>query len=714
MRRPGTDRAGAGPDATAPSASDWLAAVLRIARHYRIGVSPEQMRIDLAWSGGDDQLRRLARSAGLAVERAPDPARAPSALRLPLLATFSDGQLGVIEAETADGFAVALAGDGGLVTTVGRAALARRLREVHVLRPRAAVADRRVDDYVRPWRPDWLRRIVLADMAPFRAVILASLVVNVLAIASILFSMQVYDRVVPARSVETLHVLFGGVAIAVLFGHLMKVARARITDAAGREADLRVSDRVFGHAIRVRDTARPRATGTFIAQIRELEHVREIMSSTTISALADLPFFVLFCALFWTIAGPLVWVPVAAAVLLIAPGLLAQRRLRRLAEASSREGALRGAMLVEAIQGLDDIKSLQAEARFEDQWRHYTEVTSGASMRLRDLVGRLSSWAQTVQGGVFVVVVYLGAPLVMAGDMSTGVLVAASMLSSRMIAPLASVTQVINRWQQARVAREALDKLLALPVDVPSEARRVHKPVIEGRFALSDAAFAHSADAPPALTVPDLRIAPGERIAVLGRNGSGKSTLLAGLAGLIEPRAGEARIDGISMGMVDPADLRRDVGLVGQTARLFHGTLRENLALGAPHATDEAMLARLDDLSLSEFVRGLPDGLDHLVQEGGLGLSGGQRQGIVLARMLLRRPRVLLLDEPTAALDEVAENAAINTLRDAQDATLVIATHRPALLRIVDRLVVLHAGTVAMDGPKDEVLGRLRRGRAAA
>jgi len=315
---------------------------------------------------------------------------------------------------------------------------------------------------------------------------------------------------------------------------------------------------------------------------------------------------------------------------------------------------------------------------------------------------------------VFAIVVFFGAPMVMAGDMSTGVLVAASILSSRMLAPLASITQILNRWQQAQVARKALDDLMALPVDTATREQRIYKPLIHGDFRLRDALFGHNSEA-PVLKVAKLDIAPGERVAILGRNGAGKSTLLAGLAGLLEPLAGEIRVDDVVMGLIDPADLRRDVGLMGQEARLFHGTLRENLTLGAPQTTDERLLDMLAQMKLADFIHQLPEGLDHMVQEGGLGLSGGQRQGMLLTRLLLRRSNVLLLDEPTASLDEVAEAAVIEVLgRLGREVSVIVATHRPQVLEIVDRLIVVNNGVIAMDGPKDQVLARLRAARETA
>lgn len=699
---------------TSPSQSGWHAAILRVAAHYGLGTSPQQLRLDADWAGDRLRLLDLARRAGLLVQQVSADTAAITTLRLPMVAEFRDGSVGVIEALRSDGFQIAFAGDEGLPQWIDRAEMGRALLRLYVMRPASGQSDGRVDDYIAPYRPDWLRRILLADLRPYGSIMLASLVTNVLALAGIIFSMQVYDRVVPAQSMPTLYVLFGGVMLATVFGYVMRVARIRVTEATGKAADLRISDKVFGHALRVKGSARPRATGTFISQIRELEQIRDMMTSTTVAAVADVPFFLLFCALFFYIAPTLVWIPIAATVLLILPGILAQRRLRRLTEANMRESALRSAMLVEAVQGLDDIKSMQAEARFQNQWNHYNEVTAGSGLRLRSLTNALATWSQTMQNAVFAFVVFFGAPLVMAGDMSTGVLVAASMLSSRMIAPLTSVTQIINRWQQAKVARQGIDKLLELPVDSPETERRIHRPSLSGAFRLQNAVFGHDRDR-PVLKVSALSIAPGERVAILGRNGTGKSTLLTALSGLLEPLSGQVRLDDVTLGLIDPADVRRDIGHLSQQARLFHGTLRENLKLGAPRAQDEEILAVLSDLQLADFVQRLPEGLDHMMQEGGFGLSGGQRQGLLLARLLLRRPRMLLLDEPTAALDDATEAAVIHTLSQlSPDVGVIVATHRPAMLRIVDRIIVLNGGGIAMDGPKDKVLADLRRGKEAA
>ncbi|MGE1084602.1 type I secretion system permease/ATPase [Pseudomonas shirazensis] len=710
-----TQQAAPAPDA--PPRADlgpWLEVMLQVAHHYRLDVSPQRIRLAAIEDARplDEILRHMARQAGLTLRFVRFDAKGLRQWRTPMVLELDDGQLATVEAVTEENdLAVVFAGDQGLTSRLPREALTGRIVRVALLRPARPLRDVRTDDYTAPYDRHWFARIVLRDLRPYGQVMLASLVANVLALAGVLFSMQVYDRVIPAESLPTLYVLFGGVVLALVFDFSMRLLRLKVTDLLGKRADLRISDLVFGHALRLRNSVRPKSTGSFISQLRELEQIRDLITSSTATALADLPFFLLFLLVFWLIGGVLVVIPLAALVAMLLPGLLAQRRLARLANASMRESALRNAMLVESIQGMDEIKALQAEARFERQWNQYNAACAHSNLRLRTLTNGLVTWTQNVQGAVFAVVIVVGAPMVIAGDLTTGSLVAASMLSSRMMAPMAQLTHVLTRWQQAKVALQGLDKLMQSPVDHPEGEARVHLPAIRGEYQLRQATFRYSPEAPPALSINQLNIQPGERIAILGRNGAGKSTLLQALGGAMDLVEGEVTLDGIAMAHLDPADLRRDVGLLAQYSRLFHGTLRENLTLGAGQASDQELLAALAASSALEFVRQLPKGMDHLVLEGGAGLSGGQRQALVLARLLVRQPQVLLLDEPTASLDDISERRLLDNLeRFCQGRTLIIATHRMSVLQRVDRVLVLDGGRIIIDDKRDAALSRLSQG----
>jgi len=702
------------------SAEAWLDILAQAARHYRLSLSEQRARLAALWDHAPDQESRIhsvARAVGLAVRIAsPEGARLTS-WRLPVIACLSDGELALITALDRDGEAVfTVAGEGGMTLRRPLAELLAASTHIVVPRPTRSAADSRVDTYVRPYEGHWLRDILLQDARSYGHVAVASLVTNLLGLAGILFSMQVYDRVIPAQSMPTLVILFLGVLLAIGFDYALRKLRVGITDILGKRADLRLSDLVFGHALRVRNRARPTSTGTFISQLRDLDQVRDMLTSTTVAAVADLPFFLLFLAILALIGGVLALVPLVAVLLLLVPSLLAQRRLRVHATEAMRESSLRNALLVEAVQGIEDIKALQAEERFQRQWNHYNSVAGEAQLRLRGLSAGLSTWSMSVQNGVYAAVIFVGAPMVIDGSITTGTLVATSMLASRMMAPMAQVSGLLGRWQHARLAIQSLNQIMGLPTDSPDAEQRIPVSAVSGGYALRAAVFSYAdPNAPPALAVPHLDIAPGEKIALLGRNGAGKSTLLQGLSGMLPPISGEILLDDLALQQIDPADVRRDVALLTQTSRLFHGTLRENLTMGAPNASEAEIQAALEMVGALEFVRRLRDGLQHVVLEGGLGLSGGQLQSLLLARLLLRRPMVALLDEPTAAMDELAERHFIERFRDwSRDRTIIVATHRMRVLDLVDRVIVIDHGAVLLDQPKDAALAAMRVAGAQA
>ncbi|MCO1336143.1 type I secretion system permease/ATPase [Microbulbifer sp. OS29] len=693
----------------------WCEAIVAIARHYRVDCSSERVRIAGSWGGCssvEGVVRQMSRQAGLTVKFCPFDESAINSWRLPIVAQMMNGQLVVIDSVSKESqLSVTYCGDQGLKTNVSLVELKNQTLSLAIFRPRRTATDARIDEYIKTGDKHWFRRIILRDLKPYFHVMIATTIANSLALAGIIFSKQVYDRVIPAESLPTLYVLFSGVVVAIIFDFIMRTMRVRVTDLLGKRADIRMSDLVFGHAVRVKDQARPKSTGTFISQIRDLERIRELFTSSTVLALADLPFFLLFLFVMWWIAGSLALIPLVAVFLLIIPGLLLQPRLATLSKESIKEGALRNAMLIETIQGLEDIKSMQAEQRFQGQWNHFNAVTAESSLKLRYLVGVLLSWTHNVQSSVFAVVVLFGAPMVMGGGMTTGALVAASILGSRMMAPMANITQILSRWQQARFAMKGIDQIMQLPVDNPEDEKKVQKAVIQGNYHFKQTVYNYGDNsAEPALSIADLKIKQGERIAVLGRNGSGKSTFLHALSGYIEPARGQLRLDDVSLAHIDPADVRRDVSLLSQKTGLFHGTIYENLILGAPDASDEEILWALEMSGAKDFVSKLPKGLGCLIQEGGHGLSGGQKQSLLLARLLLRQPNVLLLDEPTSALDEATEKQFIRALSEwSADRTVIVATHRTSILHFVDRVLVLDCGRVALDEPKDKAISILSR-----
>jgi len=570
------------------------------------------------------------------------------------------------------------------------------------------VRDDRLDLYLTEQPKSWLRGIFSANWPLMMQLGLGSLTGNLLAIATSLFAMQVWDRVVPAKSTNTMWVLVSGVVLAMGLEFVLRMTRVSVTDYFGKQADLRLSSMFFSRTLNIRNDARPRSPGTLISQLRDLDQIRELLTSSTLGVLIDLPFVIAFLLIIGYLGGILVWVPIVAIPLIILPGILAQIPLSKLAVAGMDEAALRNAILMESIYRAEDIKLLQAEPRFQKIWQDVNKTSGDINLQQRRWAALLMHFSQMVQQLAYVGVVVVGVYGIFDNSLSFGAVLACSILTSRTIAPLAQVPAILGRLQNARVGKKALDALLALPVDHDPKNDYYHKPVILGHYQFSNIAYAYGPMEKPAFLVPKLTITAGERIAVLGRVGAGKSTFLRLLAGLAAPAQGQLTLDGTPMGMIDIADIRRDIGVVLQESSLFYGTLRDNLLVADPLAGDEDILRAMRLACADRLLLNQPHGLDLKLREGGIGLSGGQRQALILSRLYLRSPNIIVLDEPTSALDEGSERAILQNLQQwIGNRTLIIATHRYPVLSLVDRIIIIDNGRVVRDGTKEEILKTL-------
>ncbi len=542
----------------------------------------------------------------------------------------------------------------------------------------------------------------------------AAALVNVLALAISFYVMNVYDRVVPNNATATLVVLASGAAIAVGFGFLARTLRAYFLDVAGKKADVLLAGSLFERALALRLEAQPGSPGAFAAQLREFESLRDFITSATLTTVSDLPFVAFFIWVISIFAPPLHLVTLYAVPVVLAVGLLAQVPLAYLMHKHMRESNLRHGLLVESVEGMETLKTLGAEGAMQRRWEDYTALTSRTATQSRLVSTLVINFAALTQEAVTIAVVVWGVYRIGAGELSLGGLIAAVILSGRALAPLAQVANLLTRYQQARVAFRMLDGLMHQPVERPPERRFLHRERIEGRIELKELGFTYPGQKLAALDGVSARIEPGEHVAILGRIGSGKSTLLRLLLGLYRPTRGAILLDGADLEQFDPVDVRRNIGYVSQEVRLFYGTLRDNVAMGAPQADDAAVLAAARLAGLDRLVAAHPMGFDMVISERGEGLSGGQRQAVGVARALLMDPAVLLLDEPTSAMDFNSEQALIRNLAGfARGRTLLLVTHKSSMLALVERVLVLEAGKVVADGPRAEVLRALDPGAGA-
>lgn len=694
----------------------WAIALELMASYHGLTVSAQTIKQAFAWSGGstlDEHLKRATQRLGLAADFTSKDIRDLAPFTLPVVAELKTGDVAIVINVGAESLSCVRP---ELSQTIEWNVSLDEINDtftgrVLILTPVRSVRDRRLSSYLASYTPSWFWTLVLADKKRHVEIAVASFLANLLALGSSLFAMQVWDRVVPSQSVPTLWVLASGVAVCVVFEFILRSTRVKLADILGKKVDLTISSMFFGRALDIRNDVRSKSTGAFIAQLRETETIRESVASTTLTAAVDIPFAITFLFVIWMMAGSLVLAVTVALPLIIIPGLLLQVPLARLSGAAAQEGALRNAILVEAVEGIEDIKALQAETRFHRLWDKYTYASSKVGLVQRQYVSTYIYWISSVQQLCYVAVIVSGVYMVLAGELTTGGVIGASMLTSRALSPFAQFAHIFTKWQSAKTARKALDDLLAKPLDHDADAEKLRKPVLSGSFELENVEYQYDPEQPAILRVGALRIQAGEKVALIGRNGAGKSTLLKVLASSLFPSKGTVSVDGANMAQIDVGDLRNNTSLLSQESRLFHGSLKENLKLGSPLATEDDVTLALNVSGAIDVIKSLPKGLETGVLEGGAGLSGGQKQSIMLARTLLRNTPIVLLDEPTSAMDEASEKQFIAQFgKWMEGRTVVISTHRPLLLELVDRIIVMDRGRIVLDDTKEVVLKRLAKG----
>ena len=546
-------------------------------------------------------------------------------------------------------------------------------------------------------------------------VVLASILINCFAIASPLFIMNVYDRVVPNNALETLWVLAAGVATVFVFEFIMRNMRTYFVDTAGKNADVIIASRLLERVMAMKLDKKPPSTGALANNLREFESLREFFTSGTLVAFVDLPFVFLFILVIWLISGPVAYVPLAVIPIVIGAGLILQFPLRDVIEKTHRESTQKHALLFETIDGLETIKAVAAEGRVQRAWERFVGMAAHSAGKAAFISGIATTVAQlSVQMTTVAVVVY-GVHQIAQGNITMGALIAATILTGRALQPLGAVAAMLTRLQHSRVALKGLDSIMKTPVEREEGKTFLHRPHLSGQVEFQNVSFGYPGQQTKALDGSSFTLQPGERVAILGRVGSGKSTIARLLMGLYEPAEGAVLMDGTDARQIDPADLRRNIGYVSQDNYLFFGSVRDNISFGAPHVDERTVMRAAEIAGVNDFVQGHPLGYDLPVGERGMALSGGQRQAIVVARALLQDPPILMLDEPTSSMDNASEALFKNRLEEVLPGkTLIMVTHRGSLLSLVDRLIVMDGGKIVADGPKDEVLKALRSGQVKA
>ena len=572
--------------------------------------------------------------------------------------------------------------------------------------------DRNFDVHIDNSKEHWLWQKIKNTSSIYRDVIIASIMVNIFALVSPLFVMNIYDKVVPNLAFESLWVLAIGAGVAYIFDFILKQLRGYLIDVAGKKIDIEVSSKLFSKVIGMPLEKRSPSVGGMAKQLGEFDNVREFLSSATISSLVDLPFALLFMFCIWLVAGDLVMFPIIASMLIIGYTLLNQSKLKKAIEETNKFSSLRHGHLIECLSTLESIKANGAEGVVQNAWQQMIGHTSSWLLKSKIITNSVLNFASFIVQISVVAVVVLGVYRVSDNLISMGGIIASVMLTGRAISPIAKLAGLMTRSNQTISALKQLDILMDQEGEFEDKAHLVSRTKLSGNINAENVSFNYPNTDIPSLQQMSVKIHQGEKIAIVGHNGSGKTTLAKLLLGLYQPTQGTIQFDGLNHQQIHPSDLRKNVGYLPQDIVLFHGTIRDNILFGTRQVTEYQLIRAVQLSGVNAFTDHNSQGLDQQVGESGSALSRGQRQSIVLARAILNSPQILLLDEPTASLDSRAEKQFIKSIHaTAKDRTMLLITHKMDLLKLVDRILVLDKGKLIIDGPKDSVLMQLKSGK---
>lgn len=563
-----------------------------------------------------------------------------------------------------------------------------------------------------PKAKHWFWDVIYKSWPIYAEVLAASLLINLFALSSPLFIMNVYDRVVPNQAFETLWALSIGIFIVYLFDFVMKSLRSYFIDIAGKRSDIILSSTIFERIMGIKMESRPASVGAFANTLHEFESFRDFLTSATLATLIDLPFLFLFLSVIYMLGGDLVFVPLCALPLSLLGGLIAQKPLKKTINELFRYSAEKGSTLIESLSNLDSIKSYGAEGQMQAKWEQNVGKMASLGLKARFISSLAVNFTTFLQQMASVAIVIFGVYKISDGDLTMGGLVACTILTSRALSPISQVASLLTRYHQSKASLTSLTKMMSLPVEREPGKKFLHRPKFKGSIEFRNITFSYPNQPIKALDDVSFKINAGDRVGFIGRIGSGKSTIEKLIMGLYSPQEGSILIDGTDIRQIDPSDLRRQIGYVPQDISLMFGSAKDNITMGSRYADDESILKASEIAGVTTFVNKHPEGFDLPVGERGSALSGGQRQSIAVARALLLSPPIYVMDEPSNSMDNTTEEVFKQRFASQLDTqTLILVTHRASLLTLVNRLIIMDGSKVLADGPKDKVLEALKQGQ---